>query len=737
MKFRSAGTAGCPTACPEPVEGSRFWDVGKHKSRFSRKVFRLLAAIAGCPGSLAFGDPGKHKIAFPGPAFLLALAIAFLAALPAAPQTTPAAPQNPPQPDEPHHGQVIFSTSTDDTGQTTTTVGPAASQPAPTGQSVDAPTASDADRESITFTEFNMDVHLRTAEHEIAVRALITVRNDSKSPLAQIPLEISSTLHWERIRIVARDAPYTVATLNSDTDHTGQLHEAAVKLSTPLAPGATLQLDVTYSGAIPESAQRLLAIGTPEDIALHSDWDAIDADFTGLRGFGNVVWYPASAPPVILGDGARVFDEMGEHKLRTAAAHFSLHLTVEYPHGHAPTVALINGHFVPLSITEPDSGGEEISGVATATLDSATLGFEAPSLFVAVRAEHHAANTTLWTQPAADATPDAVIAEWTSAAATVTPFLQDWLGPAPRAQLTILDLPDPEDAPFETGALLVTPIRHGAPDQLTGVMVHELTHAWMSSPRAWLSEGVAHFMGTVWLEKQSGRQKALELLESGRNALALIEPASPGESAGQPLAQAISPVYYRSKATYIFWMLRDLIGDPALAAALRAYDPAQDAALGLGPNAASGSFEKLLEQAGQHRDLSWFFADWIDADKGLPDITIDKVFYTSAETPSHTPGASGEAPDAHGWIVTVDLANSGYAAAEIPVTVRNPDTSVTQRVLVPARGKATERILIQGRPTEVQANDGTVPETEASVHIRDLPNAESDSSSGAPGAAQQ
>ena len=80
-----------------------------------------------------------------------------------------------------------------------------------------------------------------------------------------------------------------------------------------------------------------------------------------------------------------------------------------------------------------------------------------------------------------------------------------------------------------------------------------------------------------------GREKALEALESGRSALALIEPPSPGESSGQPLAQAISPVYYRTKATYVFWMLRDLVGDPALSAALRAYDPAQDAARGLGP----------------------------------------------------------------------------------------------------------------------------------------------------------
>ncbi|MDR3798537.1 MAG: hypothetical protein P4K93_10310 [Terracidiphilus sp.] len=671
---------------------------------------------------------------------LLLASVFFLVALPATPQSTPAAPQNQPnqsqqQPGEPHHGQVIFSRSTDENGQTTTTVGPGAQQPAPNGQSVEAPTASDAEREALTFTEFNMDVHLRSAEHEIAVRALITVRNDGKSPLTHIPLQISSSLHWERIRVAATDALYTIATLNSDTDHTGQLHEAAVKLATPLAPGATLQLDVTYSGAIPQSAQRLLAIGTPEDVALHSDWDAIDTDFTGLRGFGNVVWYPASAPPVILGDGARVFDEMGEHKLRMAGAHFFLRLTVEFPHGHAPTVAVINGHSVPLAVTEPQSGSDDISGVATATLDSATLGFEAPSLFVAVRAEHPATNTTLWTLPDADA----AVAEWASAASTVTPFLQGWLGQAPRSQLTILDLPDPEDAPFETGPLLVTAIQSATPAQLTGVMAHALTHAWMSSPRAWLSEGVAHFMGTLWLEKQSGRQKALEVLESGRNALALIEPPSPGESAGQPLAQAISPVYYRTKATYVFWMLRDLVGDPALSAALRAYDPAQDAARGLGPNSGSGSFEKLLEQASLRRDLSWFFAEWVDADKGLPDLAIDHVFYTSAEPSSHIPNASDSSapPEANGWIVTVDLANSGYAAAEVPITVRNPDTSVTQRVLVPARAKGTERILIQGRPTEVQANDGTVPETQASVHIRNLPNADSNSSSSQPGASPQ
>ncbi len=85
--------------------------------------------------------------------------------------------------------------------------------------------------------------------------------------------------------------------------------------------------------------------------------------------------------------------------------------------------------------------------------------------------------------------------------------------------------PDPGDAPYETGALLATSLREASPDQLEGILAHALTHAWMQSPRAWLSEGVAHFMGTLWIEKQQGRAKAISALESARSALALGERA--------------------------------------------------------------------------------------------------------------------------------------------------------------------------------------------------------------------
>ncbi|MGD0729855.1 MAG: hypothetical protein ABR956_01230 [Terracidiphilus sp.] len=690
----------------------------------------------------------------------LALAVFSIPIRPSAAQTQPPTPPSQQQSTPPPHqpgGKVIFSRSTDENGQTTTQAVPQSAPPVV--KMAAEPSAEDADRRAVTFTSFDLDVRLRTAEQHIAVRALVTVRNDAKTPLSRIPLQISSSLNWDRIRIHGADVPVTVATLNTDSDHTGQLHEAAVPLVQPLAPGQTLQLDVTYSGSIAPSAQRLLAVGTPEDLALHSDWDRIGVPFTGLRGFGNVVWYPVSAVPVILGDGARLFDEIGEQKLRLTGARFRLRLTVEFPHGFAPAVALINGHLAPLTVTDAGTEGQEGSGIATASSgdDAATLGFEAPSLFVAIRTPHPATNATIFALPE----DDPAIPAWSSASAEVAPFVESWLGRHPHSQLTILDLPNPQDAPFETGSMLAAPIAQPNSDQLDSILVHALTHAFIhaspQSPPAWLDEGLASFMGTLWIEKQQGRTKALESLEASRSALALAEPESPGQSPGQPLAVAISPVYYRTKAAYVLWMLRDIAGDSALSAALRAYGLATDSpganepakAKGTGlegaglngtglkgtgfspyinaresvgalapegsapgalpaipPASARSRFEQLLEASEKPRDLSWFFADWVDFDKGLPDLSIESVF--------PAPATAGN------WLVAVNVANTGYASAEIPVTVRSGSNSVTQRLLVPARGKAVQRILIQGKPTEVQVNDGSVPETQATVHITKL-----------------
>jgi hypothetical protein len=646
------------------------------------------------------------KLLFAGKPLVISIA-ALLAVFPGRAQSTTSTTQSVPPPTQDQaapqsaepHGKVLFQRSLDANGNTVSTTGPAAKpETAVAGNS----TVTDAERQSIAVTGLDLDVRLNTPDQQLAARAEVTVRNTGKTPIAKIPLQISSSLSWERIRIAGRDVPLAVATIDSDVDHTGQLHEAVVAPAEPLAPGATLQLDMTYSGPIVPNARRLLSVGTPEDSAAHSDWDTIGPEFTGLRGFGDVVWYPAVSTPVMIGEGARLFDEIGRQKLCTEGTGFRLRLTIEFPHGQPPTVAVANGNALKLAVNDSKSASPDVIGIATGDTGPTILTFESPSLFVSTATAHAGTHVTAYAVPE----DETAAKSWLDAAGRVSPMIERWLGADPRTQLILLDLPDPEDNPWESGPFLAVPLRPGAPEEIESVLAHALTHAWMAPSPYWLNEGAANFMGAVWQDHKQQHDKALASLESGRQALALEEPSSPGAMAGQPLATATSPVYYRTKAAYILWMLRDLVGDDALAAALRASNTnaATDKSA-----AQLGAFQSTLKTAAPRTDLSWLFADWIDTDHGLPDLTIDKVFPNAVQ--------SGN------WLVSVTISNAGYAAAEIPVTVRSAANTTTERVLVPARGTVTPRLLVQGQPVEARVNDGSVPETQASVHVMHLDQA--------------
>jgi hypothetical protein len=612
-------------------------------------------------------------------------------------QTT--APQPPAKPDaaaqQPPHGngKVLFSRSDDD-GTAAKTESPA--QPA----AVDTTglQATPQERDSLTFLAYDLDVHLIPRQESLAVRAQITVRNDGDKPLNRIALQLSSTLKWERVKLRDGagevDAKFAQHPVDSDADHTGTVSEAVVTLPRPLAPKEELKLEVFYSGLVALSGERLERIGAPTISAERSDWDRVSADFIGLRGFGNVVWYPVSAPPAMLGDGAKLFTEIGRQKRRQQQAEVKMTVTAEFiADASAPNLAVLNGQVV--TVVQTSAPENSYPGVVTATLPSTTLGFSTPSLFLLDRQKVDSGDLQIYA-----ATEDVASAQdYVAAVRNVTPLVQRWLGTKAKSSLTVVGLPEAEDLAAEEGAIYLTGFKASPePKDLQTAMVHSLAHAYFRSPRVWLDEGVAQFLGSLWVEQVDGRHTALEALAASRGALALAEPGTPGEANGEDLIHASEIVYYRTKATYVFWMLRDLVGDAQLAAALTAYQPTEDTT--------PEYFERLLEKS-TGKDVKWFFDDWVYHDRGLADFSISGVFPSLAAT-------------ADQWLVALDISNEGFAEAEVPITVRAKNATVTERLRIPAQGKISHRVLIGGQPTEVQVNDGTVPEVRESEHLTTL-----------------
>ncbi|HEY7354706.1 MAG TPA: hypothetical protein VH596_18205, partial [Terriglobales bacterium] len=145
----------------------------------------------------------------------------------------------------------------------------------------------------------------------------------------------------------------------------------------------------------------------------------------------------------------------------------------------------------------------------------------------------------------------------------------------------------------------------------------------------------------------------------------------------------------QTKAMYVWWMLRDMTGETAFDSALHNYKAAED-------NSPT-YMQKLLESA-SHRDLQWFFDDWVYHDRGLPDFRIESVYPSKLAT--------------GGYMVTVLVENLGGAAAEVPITLRLETGEASGRLVVPAKSKASLRIEVPSLPQAAIVNDGSVPESD-------------------------
>jgi hypothetical protein len=640
------------------------------------------------------------------------------------------------------NGQVLFSRG--DRGNTTSET-PAstsgAQQPATSSKATVTPAkatlATDAERTSLTYSSYDFEMHLEPSQHSISVQARMAARNNSDRPLARIVLQLSSSLHWYSIQVDGKPAKFETETVDSDIDHTGKLTEAVVKLGAPLAAGASIRMTVIYSGTVVPSAERLLRLGAPAKIANSSEWDAIDPNFTALRGFGNAIWFPVSTAPVLLGQGAEMFDSVGKWKLSESNAKISMHVLVEYL-DVKPTVAFFNG-----TVVKPDGGSpqkpviasavsptsakgpaqsEKSTGVGAAkkqaagilpaptaiagntilqvvsfTLSSMRLGFAPLSFFVMSAAEESMPGLEIYSRPdnkGAASTYQTVFTQ-------TRPMVEQWLGTHPKRPVVLVDLPDGNDLPFEERNILFLPLKTNAGDDTVGpVMAHMLGHAYFVSPRVWLNEGVAQFMTLLWIEQRAGVSTAIAQLDSHRAALAIAETNDPGVNPGQSLIEAWSDIYYRDKATDVLWMLRNIVGDEALGKALQAYEPAEDHE--------PSYFQTLLQKA-SNKDLEGFFDDWVYRDTGLPDLHIVSAYWR----PILNKNSSGK-----NYLVSVDVQNDSFCAAGVPVTVSSAFSSQTRELLIPAHTHSALRMLLDSKPAQVIVNDGSVPEVESSHHER-------------------
>ena len=561
------------------------------------------------------------------------------------------------------------------------------------------------DREAFTFTNYNLDIRVEPEQERLAARGKITLRNDSASPQKNLCLQISSTLGWKSIQLDGKPVQFVSQPYTSDIDHTGTLSEALVTLPKEVPTKGTLELEIGYEGIIPLDVTRLTRIGMPAEVARHSDWDQIGKSFTAVRGIGYVAWYPVATEAANLSEGNSVFETVARWEARERLSELKIDIAQS---GEGPPAILlcngkgglrserrVSGAFGPTTECQFDPLGSSVPLFLIGNFD----GLDRPPMNISYLPDH---------KPAAES--------YALAAQVALPFVTEWFGAPrePEARVEVVELADPEAAPYESGSMLLTPLNSDSKmAQFTAV--HQLTHAVFFSPRPWIYEGLAHFAQAAYRERESGRDAALDFMGLHRTAVAEAEKAL-ADAQRKGAGAADSPVnssvvdtslvgtsieeFYRSKAMYVWWMLRDMIGENVLKKALAGYRPDSDNA---------PSYLQHLIEAQSKRDLGWFFDDWVYRDRGLPDFRVSSAY------PRKMSGSN--------YIVTVTVENRGNAGAEVVVTLKMEDRQVTKRLEVRAKSEAVIRIESASTPQEIDVNDGSVPESDMSnnVHKIEIP----------------
>jgi len=148
-------------------------------------------------------------------------------------------------------------------------------------------------------------------------------------------------------------------------------------------------------------------------------------------------------------------------------------------------------------------------------------------------------------------------------------------------------------------------------------IAHELAHMWWGDyvtlsdwPHIWLNEGFATYASALYNEAHYGPSAFAENMAEDAAAYFDYDERVGRYPLYNPSELFGVPEY--SKGSWVLHMLRGIVGDDTFFAGLREYARRY----GYG-NASTSDFQRVMEET-SHRDLGWFFHEWI-YEQGYPE----------------------------------------------------------------------------------------------------------------------
>ena len=534
------------------------------------------------------------------------------------------------------------------------------------------------DRGAFTFTKYDLTVRIEPEQQRLGARGKISLRNDSGTPQRSLSLQISSSLNWSSIQFAGKPVEFVSQIYTSDIDHTGALSEAIVVLPQAVAPKQIIELEIGYEGVVQQDATRLIRIGVPEDQAKHAEWDEISRAFTAVRGVGYVAWYPVAMESVSVSDGDAMPDAIARWKQRETQAEMKLAFT--YTGAAEDPKFLCNGSSAPTtSERQVECRFEQLTLVSPLFAVGNFELLNRPTEDIFFPSEH---------KSGAD--------NYVSALDEVAPLATKWFGEhrgGTETKIEVVDLPDEQSASYESGTMLLMSLA-GSDTKLLLAAVQQLTHQIFPSPRIWIRDGLGNYAQVRLIEEKEGIAPAVAYLKAHAGVLRDFEKQVSDRKGGSSLVSATDQFRVETKAMYVWWMLRNIVGESGFTNALHNYKAADDT---------DPKYMQELIEAQAHRDLQWFFDDWVYNDRGLPEFRVASVY--------SSPLPSG------GYMVTVMVENRGEAGAEIPVTLHTEGSEASAKLVVAGKSKASVRIPTASPAQSVTLNDGSVPESDGSGDV--------------------